>query len=378
MTGAFGVAGLLQGTVECKPETAEAQPPISGRHTSTRDVSTPSGHTWTNLPLTCPDRPAANLPAVEALVTGCAGFIGSTLVDALLARGDDVVGVDCFTPYYDPATKRANLADAGAHRRFSLVEADLRTADLRPLLEGVDVVFHLAGQPGVRWSWAEGFAAYDGHNVLATQRLLEAARAAGTPRFVFASSSSVYGQAARHPTSELDLPAPHSPYGVTKLAAEHLCGLYAANRGLSTVCLRYFTVYGPRQRPDMAIHRLIGAGLAGTPFPLYGDGSAVRDFTFVDDVVAATQAAAEADTPPGSVMNVAGGDEVDMKSVVVLASDLLDASIVIDHRDPQPGDVERTGGAIDRAGELLGWSPQVPLAEGLARQAAWHRGRRAS
>lgn len=373
MTGAFGVAGLLQGTVECKPETAEAQPPISGRHTSTRDVSTPSGHTWTNLPLTCPDRPAANLPAVQALVTGCAGFIGSTLVDALLARGDDVVGVDCFTPYYDPATKRANLADAGVHRRFALVEADLRTADLRPLLEGVDVVFHLAGQPGVRWSWAEGFAAYDGHNVLATQRLLEAARAAGTPRFVFASSSSVYGQAARHPTSELDLPAPHSPYGVTKLAAEHLCGLYAANWGLGTVALRYFTVYGPRQRPDMAIHRLIGAGLAGTAFPLYGDGSAVRDFTFVDDVVAANLAAAEADVLPGTVANVAGGGEIAMRDLVALAARVLDRPVAIDEQPRQAGDVARTGGSIERAADLLGWAPRTDVAEGLERQVAWQR-----
>src|SRR4051812_32930977 len=220
---------------------------------------------------------------MRALVTGVAGFIGSTLAEALVGNGDVVVGVDCFTPYYDAAQKRANLQRLAATKQFTLAEADLRTAELPPLLDGVDVVYHQAGQPGVRLSWASGFAEYDSHNIIATQRLLEGARAAGVARVVYASSSSVYGNAPRYPTSEDDLPQPHSPYGVTKLAAEHLCNLYAANWGVHTVSLRYFTVYGPRQRPDMAMHRLIESALAGTPFPLYGDGSAVRDFTFVDD-----------------------------------------------------------------------------------------------
>jgi UDP-glucuronate 4-epimerase len=315
---------------------------------------------------------------VKSLVTGCAGFIGSTLVDALLARGDDVVGIDAFTPYYDEAIKRQHLVGAMAHPAFTLVEADLRTAELAGAVDGADVIFHQAGQPGVRLSWSAGFTDYVSHNVLATQRLLEVAKAAGTPRLVYASSSSVYGQAARYPTSEDDVPAPHSPYGVTKLAAEHLCGLYAANWGLSTVSLRYFTVYGPRQRPDMAFHRLLEAGLAGTAFPLYGDGSAVRDFTFVDDVVAATIAAAGVDTKPGTVINVAGGGEIDMRSLLALAGDVLGAPVTIDQRPPQAGDVARTGGTIDWAHDLLGWSPQVGIAEGVARQAAWHRERRPS
>src|SRR4051794_21169049 len=237
---------------------------------------------------------------MRALVTGVAGFIGSTLADALLARGDHVLGVDCFTPYYERDTKEANLSGARGCDRFELVEQDLRTCDIDGMLDGIDVVFHQAGQPGVRLSWSDGFADYTSLNVLATQRLLEAAKRVGGTKIVYASSSSVYGNAAAYPTTENDLPRPHSPYGVTKLAAEHLCNLYASNWKLPTVSLRYFTVYGPRQRPDMATHRLLAATLSGTPFPLYGDGSAVRDFTYVDDAVAANLAAAEHDCEPGT------------------------------------------------------------------------------
>src|SRR3954452_20962667 len=241
---------------------------------------------------------------MRALVTGAAGFVGSTLVDTLLARGDHVVGLDCFTPYYDRAAKEANLALARDSKRFEFVEADLRTADVDALLDGAEVVFHQAAQAGVRLSWSEGFADYSSHNILATQRLLEAAKRT-RPRVVYASSSSVYGNAASYPTNEGDIPRPHSPYGVTKLAGEHLCNLYADNWGVATMSLRYFTVYGPRQRPDMAIHRLLRAALDGGPFPLYGDGSAEREFTFVDDIVAANLLAADADCPPGTVVNVA-------------------------------------------------------------------------
>lgn len=318
------------------------------------------------------------MAGMQALVTGAAGFIGSTLVDELLAAGHRVRGVDCFVPFYAEADKRRNLVDALARPEFELLEADLRGADLAPLLDGVDTVFHLAAQAGVRPSWAEGFEDYVTLNILATQRLLEACRGRGVRRVVYASSSSVYGQAARYPTAEDDLPAPHSPYGVTKLAGEHLCGLYGANHDVDTVSLRYFTVYGPRQRPDMALHRLVEHGLVGTAFPLYGDGEQLREFTFVGDVVRATIAAATADVAPGSVINVAGGSETRLADLIDLVGDTIGRPVVLDRHPPAAGDVARTGGATERARALLGWAPAVPLSEGVAAQVAWHRARAAA
>ena len=313
---------------------------------------------------------------MKALVTGVAGFIGSTLAEALLDRGYDVRGVDCFTSYYDPEAKRSNVAGLTGRPRFELIEADLRTVDLRPVLGDVDVAFHQSAQPGVRHSWADGFALYDEQNILVTQRLLEAAKAVGLRRVVYASSSSVYGNAVRYPCVEGDLPRPHSPYGVTKLAAEHLCGLYAANWGVSTVSLRYFTVYGPRQRPDMAMHRLIEAGLDGEAFPMFGTGDQVRDFTFVGDVVEANLAAATADVAPGTVVNVAGGGSIRLKDLLSLAGELLGQEVRIEPLPGQPGDVDRTGGSVEMVEELLGWKPQTDLRAGLEAQIGWHRERR--
>jgi len=308
-------------------------------------------------------------------VTGAAGFIGSTLVETLLGQRHEVVGVDCFTPYYEVEVKRANLERALTHRSFTFHDVDLREADLLPVLDGAEVVFHQAAQPGVRLSWSDGFAEYDSCNILATQRLLEAATQVSIDRLVYASSSSVYGNATSYPTSERDLPRPHSPYGVTKLAAEHLCCLYAANWGLPTVSLRYFTVYGPRQRPDMAFHRVLTAAIAGRPFPLYGNGTQRRDFTFVADAVEANLLAATAAVEPGTVLNVAGGSTVAMNDVLRLVSELTGAAVLLERCPPQAGDVFETGGSIERAREVLDWAPQTPLEIGLRAQLEWHQSR---
>lgn len=318
---------------------------------------------------------------MRALVTGVAGFVGSHLAEALLVRGDSVVGVDCFTPYYERSVKEANLATLRRDPRFTLVDADLRDARLEPVIDGVDVVFHLAAQAGVRHSWSDGFGDYVSHNVLATQRLLDAVHRvapaapgrSGPIRVVFASSSSVYGNQPRYPVHEDDLPRPYSPYGVTKLAAEHLCGLYTENWGVPTISLRYFTVYGPRQRPDMSIYRLCEAALTGTPFPRFGDGRQVREFTYVEDVVAASVAAVDAEVPAGASVNVAGGGEITLSELISLVGAVAGCDVRVEEHPAQPGDAFRNGGATDRARALLGWKPRTSLRDGIAAQLAWHR-----
>ena len=310
---------------------------------------------------------------MHVVVTGAAGFVGSHLSEELCRAGHHVTGIDCLTDYYDPAEKHRNLGELSPQSTFEFEEVDLRTADLRPYLDSAAVVFHQAGQPGVRMSWSSGFSAYCDHNVLATQRLLEAAKAVRLPRFVYASSSSVYGNAKTYPSVESDLPRPFSPYGVTKLAAEHLCDLYAANWGLATVSLRYFTVYGPRQRPDMAIRRLTDAAVSGAPFALYGDGGQIRDFTYVADVVGANLAAGFEDVASGTVVNIAGGSHVSMADLIELVGELAGAPVVVQRRPKEAGDVRQTGGSTDRAAEVLGWSPVVPLRIGLAEQLVWSR-----
>ena len=310
---------------------------------------------------------------MHVVITGAAGFIGSTLAQAALDQGDTVIGIDCLTDYYDPARKRANLEPLSARDGFEHVDADLQTADLHGLLDGAEVVYHLAGQPGVRLSWSDGFGQYVGRNIDATQRLLEAAMETKPARIVYASSSSVYGNAASYPTSETMVPAPHSPYGVTKLAGEHLCGLYAANWDVPTTALRYFTVYGPKQRPDMGFHRFISAALADEPLPIFGDGQQVRDFTYVDDVVAANLAAGRTELPPGSVLNVAGGGSVTVNALLETLGTIMGRELAIDRLPEQPGDVRATGGTIDRARDLLGWEPKTDIETGLAAEFDWLR-----
>jgi len=315
---------------------------------------------------------------MRALVTGAGGFIGSHLSERLVAEGHTVTAVDCLTTYYDVAQKRSNLDALRELPSCVIVQADLRTCDLDALLDGIDVVFHQSGQPGVRASWDSGFTSYVEGNIEVTQRLLEAVRNRPLARFVFASSSSVYGNALTDLMSEIDLPRPQSPYGVTKLAAEHLCGVYSRTWGVPTVSLRYFTVYGPRQRPDMAMHRLIEAALSGEPFTLYGDGRQVRDFTYVADVVEANLLAAARSVPPGSVINIAGGSATTLLEVMNIVSELIGRPIELDRHPAQPGDVARTGGSTELAARLLGWEPRIPLREGLATQLTWHRERRAA
>lgn len=307
---------------------------------------------------------------MTVVVTGAGGFIGSTLVERLLAEGfEAVVGIDSFTDYYDPALKRANLVGALADPRFRLVEADLTELDLAGLFAGVDIVWHLAGQPGVRLSWSDGFDLYTHRNITATQRVLEAAKSAEVGRIVYASSSSVYGNAERYPTLETDRPEPYSPYGVTKLAGEHLCSLYASNWNMATVALRYFTVYGPRQRPDMATHRLINAAFDQTSFPMFGDGSQERSFTFVSDVVDATyRAGVILDLPSGLVLNVAGDETCSLAQLIDLVGESVGRSVPLDHLPDQPGDARKTGGSTALISKYLEWAPRVSLAEGVAAQ----------
>ena len=309
---------------------------------------------------------------MDVLVTGAAGFIGSHLVERLLADGHRVLGVDAMTDYYDPQLKRDNLARSLGHDNFAFFSADLATAPLASLVRGVEVVFHLAGEPGVRPSWADGFARYSTNNVLATQRLLEAATGSGVERVVFSSSSSIYGDEVQFPTPESAVPMPCSPYGVTKLAAEHLCRAYAATKGIAAVALRYFTVYGPRQRPDMGLHRFLEHALRDEPIPLFGTGEQIRDFTYVDDVVEATVAAATADVEPGAVCNVAGGSSISINALLDLIGDVQGRPVRIERLPAQAGDVAMTRASTERLRASMGWQPQVNLADGVARQLAWH------
>jgi UDP-glucuronate 4-epimerase len=306
---------------------------------------------------------------MRALITGAAGFIGSHLAERLVDGGATVVGIDSFTTYYDPQLKRRNLEALSASGEFRLVEGSLRETDLGELLAGIDLVFHLAAQPGVRRSWGREFEIYLDENLLATQFLLEAVKERSIERFVFASSSSIYGDAERLPTLESATPRPVSPYGVTKLAAEHLCQLYFSRFGVPTVALRYFTVFGPRQRPDMAFTRFIGAALANREIEVFGDGLQSRDFTYVDDAVSATLAAGQKGRA-GDVYNVAGGAQATVIEVIEILGELLGRTPAVRHLPAVPGDARHTGADIAKARDDLGYGPTIGLREGLAKQLA--------
>ncbi|HKC82592.1 MAG TPA: NAD-dependent epimerase/dehydratase family protein [bacterium] len=306
----------------------------------------------------------------RVVVTGAAGFVGSHLCDRLLAMGHEVVGIDSFSDYYERARKKQNLEAARANHSFSLLELDMIDGDVARAIRGAGVVFHLAGQPGVRPSWGDHFDQYVQDNIVATQRLLEALREHPVKRLVFASSSSVYGDAEMFPTKETALPRPVSPYGMTKLAAEHLTFVYMRNFGIPATSLRYFTVYGPRQRPDMAFCRFMEALVEGNEIEIYGDGEQTREFTYVSDAVEGTVKAASADVV-GQVINLGGGSRVTVNRVLDTLEEISGIKTRRKHMPAAPGDPRHTGASINVAREKLGWEPRVSLREGLARQWEW-------
>ncbi len=308
---------------------------------------------------------------MRCVITGIAGFIGSHLAERLLAGGHEVLGIDALTSYYDPAIKRRNLAEIGAHPRLRVIVDDLATMDLAPVLDGQEWIFHLAGQPGVRASWGDGFGEYTRLNITATQRLLKALAARPPVKLIAASSSSVYGKAPL-PLRETTLPEPLSPYGITKLAAEHLALAYHEAFGFPVASLRFFTVYGPRQRPDMAFSRFIHAIATGQPVTLYGDGTQTRDFTYVDDVARACLAAAEQPAGQG-IFNIGGGSRVALGETLEYLGEILGRVPVLERQPVQRGDAAHTQADVARAQAALGWQSAVSWREGLRRQVAWFR-----
>ena len=319
---------------------------------------------------------------MRALVTGCAGFIGSHLTESLLDDGDEVVGIDCFNNNYDRPAKLRNLKHAREWEAFEFVPVDLARGELEDLVEDADIVFHLAAEPGVRTSWTPRFETYLRNNLLATHHLLDACKRWPEKRFVYASSSSVYGQAETLPTPETTVPRPFSPYGMTKLAAEHLCLSFRENHGIPAVILRYFSVYGPRQRPDMAFARFCGAIVSQEPITVYGDGTQTRDFTYVSDVVSATRAAARTDAAVGRTYNIGGGSRTSLREAIEILEEICGGSIETRYEPAEYGDVRDTGAATEQARRDLRFEPSMELRSGLATQLAWtmdearHSGRR--
>src|SRR5437773_8620500 len=312
----------------------------------------------------------------RVVVTGAAGFIGSHLCERLLADGHEVIGIDSFSDHCERGRKEQNLETLRPDGRFTLEELDLVAADLSKPLRGAKVVFHLAGQPGVRPSWGGHFDRYVQDNIVATHGLLEALREVAVERLVFASSSSVYGDAEMFPTKETALPRPVSPYGMTKLAAEHLTFIYMRNFGVPATALRYFSVYGPRQRPDMAFCRFMEALVDHEEIEIFGDGEQTREFTYVGDAVDGTVKAASADVV-GQIINLGGGSRVTVNRVLDTLEDISRINVRRQYLPAAPGDPRHTGASINLARERLGWEPRVSLREGLANQWRWFQESRA-
>jgi nucleoside-diphosphate-sugar epimerase len=303
---------------------------------------------------------------MKALVTGCAGFIGSTLTDRLLAEGYEVIGIDRFADYYPREIKERNIAGAIGNPHFTLIEEDILQVEAFP---EVDYVFHLAAQAGVRASWGKSFEVYTRDNIQATQRLLEFYKGTDIRKFVYSSSSSVYGDTDL-PMREDHMAQPVSPYGVTKLAAEHLCSLYWKNYRVPTVSLRYFTVYGPRQRPDMGINKFVRAVLHDEAITLFGDGTQTRDFTYIDDIVEANVLAARSDIR-GEVFNIGGGNRISVNDLIAAIEEVVGKMATIEHAAEQKGDVKDTWADTRKAEELLGWHAKTGITRGLKRYVLW-------
>ncbi|RLB88758.1 MAG: UDP-glucose 4-epimerase [Deltaproteobacteria bacterium] len=310
---------------------------------------------------------------MKALVTGAAGFIGSHLSESLIQKGFDVVGIDNFTDYYPRTIKETNITQLRGGNNFEFVEASLLEVDLAKLLDGVEVVFHEAAQAGVRASWGQNFKIYSDNNILATQMLLEACCRSPVKKLIYGSSSSVYGDTPDLPMKESSLPCPVSPYGVSKLAAEHLCFLYYKNFGIPAVSLRYFTVYGPRQRPDMAFHRFFKWALKNETIRVYGDGQQTRDFTYIDDIVEANLLALEKGAP-GKVYNIGGGSRISLERVIQIISEITGRQLKVDYQEKEKGDVRHTMADTTRAQRELHYSPKVSIREGLQAEYEWIKG----
>jgi len=303
----------------------------------------------------------------KILITGCAGFIGSNLVESLLRMNYKVTGMDCFTDYYSSEIKKKNMTNFVNNKNFVFIKNDINVADLKNIVQGIDYIFHLAAQPGVRASWGQNFEIYVKNNIMATQKILEACKDADIKKFIFASSSSVYGNANKLPINE-DFPKnPISPYGVTKLAAENLCNLYYENYNIPTVSLRYFTVYGPRQRPDMAFHKFINSVLNDTPITVYGNGKQTRDFTYISDVIDANILAMKSGKI-GEIYNIGGGSRISVNDAIKIIEQITKKKARIEYKQSQKGDVKDTYADINKAKDQLNYKPNVNIENGLKLQ----------